>query len=38
MVSGEFEGKSMVKRHRSIYGLLQNELQNNGLQVLSIMN
>ncbi|KAL6574543.1 hypothetical protein OROMI_011828 [Orobanche minor] len=28
VVSEEFEGKSMVKRHRSIYGLLQNELQN----------
>ncbi|KAL6574588.1 hypothetical protein OROMI_011873 [Orobanche minor] len=37
VVSEEFEGKSMVKRHRSIYGLLQNELENNGLQALSIV-
>ncbi|KAL6574539.1 SufE-like protein 1, chloroplastic/mitochondrial [Orobanche minor] len=37
VVSEEFEGKSMVKRHRSIYGLLQDELQNNGLQALSIV-
>ncbi|KAL6574541.1 hypothetical protein OROMI_011826 [Orobanche minor] len=37
VVSEEFEGKSMVKRHRLIYGLLQNELQNNGLQALSIV-
>ncbi|KAL6534464.1 hypothetical protein OROHE_013389 [Orobanche hederae] len=37
VVFEEFEGKSMVKRHRSICGLLQNELQNNGLQALSIV-
>ncbi|KAL6534455.1 hypothetical protein OROHE_013380 [Orobanche hederae] len=37
VVSEEFEGKSMVNMYRSIYGLLQNELQNNGLQALSIV-
>ncbi|KAL6534473.1 hypothetical protein OROHE_013398 [Orobanche hederae] len=37
VVSKEFEGKSVVKRHRVIYGLLQDELQNNGLQALSIV-
>lgn len=35
-VSGEFEGKSLVKRHRLIYGLLEDELQN-GLHSLSIV-
>lgn len=35
VVSGEFEGKSLVKRHRLIYGLLQDELQS-GLHALSI--
>ncbi|KAK6934652.1 Fe-S metabolism associated domain, SufE-like [Dillenia turbinata] len=35
VVSEEFEGKSLVKRHRSIYSLLQEELQN-GLHALSI--
>uniref|UniRef100_A0A3Q7J5Q0 Fe-S metabolism associated domain-containing protein n=1 Tax=Solanum lycopersicum TaxID=4081 RepID=A0A3Q7J5Q0_SOLLC len=36
VVSEEFEGKSMVKRHRMIYSLLQDELQN-GLHALSIV-
>ncbi|GFP94300.1 sufe-like protein chloroplastic [Phtheirospermum japonicum] len=35
VVSQEFEGKSLVKRHRLIYGLLQDELQS-GLHALSI--
>ncbi|WOG97875.1 hypothetical protein DCAR_0417216 [Daucus carota subsp. sativus] len=35
VVSKEFEGKSLVKRHRLIYGLLQDELQS-GLHALSI--
>lgn len=36
IVSKEFEGKSLVKRHRLIYDLLQEELQN-GLHALSIV-
>ncbi|KAL8462120.1 hypothetical protein ACS0TY_033271 [Phlomoides rotata] len=36
VVSQEFEGKSLVKRHRLIYSLLQDELQN-GLHALSIV-
>ncbi|CAK9145055.1 unnamed protein product [Ilex paraguariensis] len=36
VVSKEFEGKSLVKRHRLIYGLLQDELQT-GLHALSIV-
>ncbi|XP_060209040.1 sufE-like protein 1, chloroplastic/mitochondrial [Lycium barbarum] len=36
VVSEEFEGKSLVKRHRMIYGLLQDELQS-GLHALSIV-
>ncbi|KAK1430903.1 hypothetical protein QVD17_14007 [Tagetes erecta] len=35
VVSKEFEGKSLVKRHRLIYSLLDNELQS-GLHALSI--
>ncbi|KAK7382033.1 hypothetical protein VNO80_00675 [Phaseolus coccineus] len=35
VVSREFEGKSLVKRHRLIYGLLQEELET-GLHALSI--
>ncbi|KAJ0801911.1 putative BolA protein [Helianthus annuus] len=35
VVSKEFEGKSMVKRHRLVYSLLANELQS-GLHALSI--
>ncbi|PIN13119.1 Stress-induced protein UVI31+ [Handroanthus impetiginosus] len=35
VVSDEFEGKSLVKRHRLIYNLLQDELQS-GLHALSI--
>ncbi|XP_076926294.1 sufE-like protein 1, chloroplastic/mitochondrial [Bidens hawaiensis] len=35
VVSKEFEGKSMVKRHRLIYSLLDGELQS-GLHALSI--
>jgi sulfur transfer protein SufE/stress-induced morphogen len=35
VVSKEFEGKSLVKRHRLIYALLQDELQS-GLHALSI--
>nr|XP_043620606.1 sufE-like protein 1, chloroplastic/mitochondrial [Erigeron canadensis] len=35
VVSKEFEGKSMVKRHRLIYSLLDDELQS-GLHALSI--
>ncbi|KAJ6313806.1 hypothetical protein OIU78_017449 [Salix suchowensis] len=36
VVSKEFEGKSLVKRHRLIYNLLQDELQS-GLHALSIV-
>ncbi|XP_059291385.1 sufE-like protein 1, chloroplastic/mitochondrial [Lycium ferocissimum] len=36
VISEEFEGKSLVKRHRMIYGLLQDELQS-GLHALSIV-
>ncbi|XP_020213421.1 sufE-like protein 1, chloroplastic/mitochondrial [Cajanus cajan] len=36
VVSREFEGKSLVKRHRLIYGLLQEELDA-GLHALSIV-
>lgn len=36
VVSREFEGKSLVKRHRLIYGLLQEELET-GLHALSIV-
>ncbi|KAL2495935.1 sufE-like protein 1 [Forsythia ovata] len=36
VVSEGFEGKSLVKRHRLIYSLLQDELQN-GLHALSIV-
>ncbi|CAN1171790.1 SufE-like protein 1, chloroplastic/mitochondrial, partial [Linum perenne] len=36
VVSKEFEGKSLVKRHRLIYGLLQEELQI-GLHAWSIV-
>ncbi|XP_022870783.1 sufE-like protein 1, chloroplastic/mitochondrial [Olea europaea var. sylvestris] len=36
VVSEEFEDKSLVKRHRLIYSLLQDELQN-GLHALSIV-
>lgn len=36
VVSAQFEGKSLVKRHRLIYGLLREELQN-GLHALSIV-
>ncbi|KAG5550544.1 hypothetical protein RHGRI_015490 [Rhododendron griersonianum] len=36
VVSKEFEGKSLVKRHRPIYDLLQDELQS-GLHALSIV-
>ncbi|XP_010259893.1 PREDICTED: sufE-like protein 1, chloroplastic/mitochondrial [Nelumbo nucifera] len=36
IVSKEFEGKSLVKRHRLIYELLQEELQT-GLHALSIV-
>ncbi|KAL6567680.1 hypothetical protein OROGR_001348 [Orobanche gracilis] len=35
VVSKDFEGKSLVKRHRLIYSLLQDELQS-GLHALSI--
>ncbi|XP_010929014.2 sufE-like protein 1, chloroplastic/mitochondrial [Elaeis guineensis] len=35
VVSKEFEGKSLVKRHRLVYDLLQEELQS-GLHALSI--
>ncbi|KAG6511452.1 sufE-like protein 1, chloroplastic/mitochondrial [Zingiber officinale] len=35
VISKEFEGKSLVKRHRLIYDLLQEELQS-GLHALSI--
>lgn len=37
IVSNEFEGKSLVKRHRMIYGLLQDELEG-GLHALSIIS
>ncbi|OWM85908.1 sufE-like protein 1, chloroplastic/mitochondrial [Punica granatum] len=36
VVSKEFEGKSLVKRHRLVYDLLKEELQN-GLHALSIV-
>ncbi|CAI0462189.1 unnamed protein product [Linum tenue] len=36
VVSKEFEGKSLVKRHRLIYCLLQEELQS-GLNALTIV-
>ncbi|KAG2686256.1 hypothetical protein I3843_10G159300 [Carya illinoinensis] len=36
VVSKEFEGKSLVKRHRLVYALLQEELQS-GLHALSIV-
>ncbi|KAK1440182.1 hypothetical protein QVD17_06007 [Tagetes erecta] len=36
VVSREFEGKSMVKRHRLVYSLLEDELQS-GLHALSIV-
>lgn len=36
VVSEEFEGKSLVKRHRLVYDLLQDELQS-GLHALSIV-
>lgn len=36
IVSNEFQGKSLVKRHRMIYGLLQDELEG-GLHALSII-
>lgn len=36
IVSKEFEGKTLVKRHRLIYGLLDDELQS-GLHALSIV-
>ncbi|WCJ32561.1 SufE-like protein 1 chloroplastic/mitochondrial [Euphorbia peplus] len=36
VVSEEFEGKSLVKRHRLVYGLLQEELES-GLHALSIV-
>ncbi|KAH6768131.1 chloroplast sulfur E [Perilla frutescens var. frutescens] len=36
VVSQEFEGKSLVKRHSLVYSLMQNEVQN-GLQALSIV-
>ncbi|KAK4575593.1 hypothetical protein RGQ29_026522 [Quercus rubra] len=36
VVSKEFDGKSLVKRHRLVYGLLQDELQS-GLHALSIV-
>lgn len=36
IVSKEFEGKSLVKRHRIVYNLLQDELQS-GLHALSIV-
>ncbi|KAM0845044.1 hypothetical protein ACQ4PT_056656 [Festuca glaucescens] len=35
VVSNEFEGKSMLKRHRAVYDLLQDELKT-GLHALSI--
>ncbi|KAL5981908.1 hypothetical protein ACLOJK_015975 [Asimina triloba] len=35
IVSKEFEGKSLLKRHRLVYGVLQEEL-NSGLHALSI--
>ncbi|GAB4845881.1 SufE-like protein 1, chloroplastic/mitochondrial [Ancistrocladus abbreviatus] len=36
VVSEDFEGKSLVKRHRMVYALLQDELQS-GLHALSII-
>ncbi|KZV37396.1 hypothetical protein F511_01264 [Dorcoceras hygrometricum] len=36
IVSRDFEGKSLVKRHRMVYDLLSDEL-NSGLHALSII-
>lgn len=36
VISEEFEEKSLVKRHRVVYGLLKDELQS-GLHALSIV-
>ncbi|OAD02272.1 hypothetical protein MUCCIDRAFT_82660 [Mucor lusitanicus CBS 277.49] len=36
VVSDEFKGKSLMQRHRLIYGLLNDELQNQGLHALTL--
>ncbi|CAO3612902.1 BolA domain UV induced protein Uvi31 [Mucor circinelloides] len=36
VVSEEFKGKSLMQRHRLIYGLLNDELQNQGLHALTL--
>ncbi|KAI9280383.1 bola-like protein-domain-containing protein [Sporodiniella umbellata] len=36
VVSDNFQGKSLMQRHRMVYGLLTDELQNQGLHALSI--
>ncbi|KAI9261159.1 bola protein [Sporodiniella umbellata] len=36
VVSDEFQGKSLMQRHRLIYNLLNDELQNQGLHALTI--
>lgn len=36
VVSDEFKGKSLMQRHRLIYGLLDDELKNQGLHALTL--
>ncbi|KAI9481030.1 MAG: bola protein [Benjaminiella poitrasii] len=36
IVSEAFKGKSLMQRHRLIYGLLDDELQNKGLHALTL--
>lgn len=36
VVSDEFKGKSLMQRHRLIYGILDDELKNQGLHALTL--
>ncbi|CAO3612845.1 unnamed protein product [Mucor hiemalis] len=36
VVSEDFKGKSLMQRHRLIYGLLDDELKNQGLHALTL--
>lgn len=36
VVSEAFKGKSLMQRHRLIYGLLDDELKNQGLHALTL--
>ncbi|RCH84993.1 hypothetical protein CU098_005989 [Rhizopus stolonifer] len=36
VISDEFKGKSLMQRHRLIYNLLNDELQNKGLHALTL--